>query len=179
MKKQLNFVKLFYEHFGDTPNKVTYEVRQDSNRFHDLVFLNSLIHDARFKRESLRHRGKRLSIPIERDCWELHVQHSETSGELYIAQAQLVISPVVSIEWQFKHSVTWSEENFSPKDELWIQDIWIDRQSTQDDDNMPIIINGFTWQCNLTVLEPDLRIRLQDLECPYLHSRKAKKKNKI
>ena len=168
MRKQPDFVELFRKHFGDTPSKVTYRVRQDSNRFHDLIFLTSLVHDARFNRKQVVLRGTRLVIPIERDCWELpHVQHSDTSGELHIARARLTISPVRHIEWQFQHKT-----DFSADTELWIQNVWIDRQATQADDTMPVVINGFTWKCILTVHEPDLTIRLQDLETPHLYSEK-------
>ncbi len=168
MKKQPDFAELFQKHFGQTPAKVTYQVRQDSNRFHDLIFLNGLIHDARFKREEVILRDARLSIPIERDCWELpHVQHSDTRGEMYIAQARLTVSPVRAIEWRFEHKT-----EFSSDTELWIHDMWLNRQDTQADDIMPVVVNGFTWECVLTVYEPDLKIRLQDLETPYLRSEK-------
>lgn len=165
MKKQPDFPELFRKHFGVKPSKVTYQVRQDSNRFHDLVFLNSLIHDARFKREQAVLRGKRLSISLERVCWELGTVENSDCAELHIAQARLTISPVLKIEWRFEEKT-----EFSSNTELWLQDIWLDRQATQADDTMPIVVNGFTWQCVLTVHEPDLKIRLQDLETPYLYS---------
>lgn len=41
MKRQPDFAELFQKHFGSSPSAVTYQVRQDSNRFHDLVFLNT------------------------------------------------------------------------------------------------------------------------------------------
>lgn len=165
MKKQPDFAALFLRHFGDVPTRVTYQVRQDSNRFHDLVFLISLIHDARFKREDVSLRGKRLSIPIERDCWELGTVQRPNGAELHLAQAWMTISPVLEIEWRFEHAA-----QFAPDTELWIQEIWLDRRATRADDTMPVIIKGFTWECVLTVHEPDLKIRLQDLETPHLYS---------
>ena len=173
MKKQPDFAELFRNHFGDTPSKVTYQVRQDSNRFHDLVVLNSLIHDARFKRDQAVLRGKRLSISFERDCWELGtVEHSDCA-ELHIAQALLTLSPVLEIEWRFKHGT-----DFGSDTELWIQDIWLDRHATQEDDSMTVVINGFKWLCVITVRESELKIRLQDLETPYLYSQRTKDRAK-
>jgi len=167
MKKQPDFADLFHKHFGDKPSKVTYVVRQDSNRFHDLIFLESLIHDARLKREQAVIRGTRLSMQIERDCWELDLIERADYAEFYIAQARLTISPVFDIEWRFEHRV-----EFSPDTELWINDIWLERQAMQENDVVPVVINGFAWQCILTVHEPELKIRLQDLETPYLRSEK-------
>ncbi len=163
MKMQPDFTKLFYSYFGNTPKKVTYEIRQGPNRYYDLIFLSSLIHDARFSHINIRFNRKRLTIPINRDCWELGFIEKEKSSELHIADAILTISPVVSIQWKFNH-----ESDFTPKTELWIQDIWIDRQSIQDDDSMTIIINGFTWKCFLTVIDDNLKIKLRDLGVPHL-----------
>ena len=81
MKKQPDFRQLFYDYFGSNPKKVTYSIRTDSNRYHDLIFLKSLVHDARFKRNEIKLRGKRLIIPINRDCWELgFVKHEKSSA---------------------------------------------------------------------------------------------------
>jgi hypothetical protein len=71
MKPQPDFPKLFFEYFGTKPRKVLYEIRQGPCRFHDLVFLNSLIHDATFHRKDARLSSERLTIPVDRDCWEL------------------------------------------------------------------------------------------------------------
>jgi hypothetical protein len=98
MKKQPDFTQLFYEFFGNKPRKVQYEVRSGPCRYHDLVFLGSLIHDARFQRQKIQLRGTRLTILVNRDCWELGLTPGEENGEkyseLHIADAALSISPV-------------------------------------------------------------------------------------
>lgn len=162
--RQPDFAALWREHFGKTPRRVTYEVRRDSNRFHDFAFLTSLVHDARFKREDLQLRGQRLTIPIERDCWELY--QDEKSRRWYIAAARLTFSPVSSLEWQFKH-----ETRFRANDEFSIEEIWMDHQVTSQREAVHVTIYGFAWRCLLSVRDTDLRIRLQDVEVPRLVSR--------
>ena len=170
MKKQPDFKKLFYDHFGGTPQKVTYSVRSDSNRFHDMVFLNSLIHDSRFKREKIQQRGTRLIIPINRDCWEIPLVHRDKPSrhsELHIANAQLTIAPVLQIAWSYRHGI-----KFLNKTELWIQNIWLNRQDNEE--TATLALNGFDWNCALTVNTDNLVIKLQDLEIPCLFSKKKK-----
>lgn len=170
MKKQPDFKKLFHDHFGGVQQKVTYSVRSDSNRFHDMVFLNSLIHDSRFKVEKIQQRGTRLIIPINRDCWEIPLVHRDKpspQSELHIANAQLTISPVVGITWSYRNGI-----KFSNKTELWIQEIWLDRQDN--DDIRTLTLYGFDWQCAVNLKTENIMIKLQDLEIPYLYSRKRK-----
>ncbi len=168
--RQPNFAALWREHFGETPSRVTYEVRRDSNRFHDLVFLTSLIHDARFKRADVRLRGKRLTIPIERDCWELF--QGAKRGEWYVAAARLTFLPVSRLQWQFEH-----EAKFGPKDELWIQEVWMDHHADPSQETARVTIYGFAWRCLLTVSCTGLRIRLQDLDMPHLVGKRGKPGN--
>jgi hypothetical protein len=101
MKKQPDFKQLFYNYFGSKPKKVNYVVRSDSNRYHDLIFLNSLIHDSRFKRNNTKVYGKKLIIQLNRDCWELGFVKQNNNSELHIANSQLTISPFIELEWRF------------------------------------------------------------------------------
>jgi hypothetical protein len=172
MKKQPDFTQLFYDYFGQIPRKVQYEVRQGPARYHDLVFLNSLLHDARFQREKIRLRGRRLSIPINRDCWELkytdYEKDSVKYAELHIADALLVIAAIEKIQWTFDHNF-----DFAPDSELWIHSIWLERNSLQND-KMQVIIDGSDWECILTVDGDEFQIKLRDNEVPYLHSERHK-----
>ena len=161
--RQPDFAAVWREYFGGTPAKVTYKLRRGANRFHDLVFLTSLVHDARFKREDVRLRGKRLTIPIERDCWELFSRAKRE--EFYVTAARLTFFPISQLEWQFKHGA-----KFGPKDELWIQELWLDRSTDSTQESARVIIFGFAWRCLLTVRDTDLRIQLQDLKVPNLFS---------
>jgi hypothetical protein len=162
MRKQPDFQRLFFEHFGGVPRRVAYEIREDSNRYHDMIFLTSLVHDARFRRETVRFRGKRLSIPINRDCWELGTVNHGDSCELYVANGRLDISPVVEVEWRFQYGA-----EFSPATELWILCLVLVHKTF---DTMELTIDGEDWACVLIVKDENLRIMLRDLEVPHLYS---------
>ena len=167
-------MKLFYEHFGGVPQKINYSVRSDSNRLHDMDFLNSLVHDSRFKIDNIRQRGTKLTIPINRDCWEVPLVYYEKPSphsELHIANARLTLSPVIGITWSFRHGI-----KFSNKTELWIQELWLDKQDN--DDTRTLTLYGFDWSCALNVKAENVIIKLQDLEIPYLYSQKHKRKTR-
>jgi len=171
MKDQPDFTKLFYEYFGQTPRKVHYIVRPYPHRFHDLIFLNSLIHDSRFQRNKISMRGHRLTIPINRDCWELKYTDYEKNSvkyhELHIADARLSIFPVNSIRWSFNH-----EYDFPSDKELWIQSLWIDRKF-DDEENTVVTIHGIDWKCMMLAVDEELLIKLHDIEVPYLFSKQG------
>ena len=170
MKRQPNFQKLFFDHFNGPPKKVTYEVRQDSNRYHDLVFLSSLIHDARLKLSDVVRQKKQVSISINRDCWELGIVKRNGIGELYMANGKLTFSPAKSIQWHFQRKSKLDEE------ELWIGGIWLNRPSRND--LRSLIIEGHGWDCEIILKDEDIRIVLEDIEVPYLYSQKEKSINK-
>ncbi|MCP4645164.1 MAG: N-acetyltransferase [bacterium] len=159
-KAQPDFAGLFHEWYGGKPRKVEYEVRADSNRNHDLVFLNSFVHDARFKRSGITYRGTRLTIPIERDCWELgHVQSEGQSG-LYVTSTRLSLSPVYDLEWHFDH-----ERDCSPDSELSIMSIQLQVRTI---DMRNVQIQGDGWGLTCVANDNPLKLRIQDLEVPYL-----------
>jgi hypothetical protein len=154
MRRQPDFAGLFRKYFETGPAKVAYGVRRDSNRIHDVVFLGSLIHDARFRRSDVVLRSKRLVIPMDRDRWELGI---DTKTGLYAVQSRLTVSPVTEIKWSFAHG--W---DFRPEDELMIEDIWISRQAVLRGDFVSVVLSGFTWECVLTVHETEMVLRLED-----------------
>lgn len=170
MNKQPDFRQLFYDYFGSKPKKVNYFIRQDSNRYHDLIFLKSLIHDARFKRIDFRLRGKKIAIQLNRDCWELGFVERNESSELYIANSRLSISPVFDIEWHSCHGY-----GINPESELWIHDVVIQRESSE---MLKIILDGDKWSLHMKALDDDFRMKVQDLEVPYLYSMKTKTEQK-
>jgi hypothetical protein len=171
MRPQPDFTKLFFEYFGTKPRKVLYEIRQGPCRFHDLIFLNSLIHDATLHRKDARLSGERLTIPVDRDCWELpHHEYEKDSikySELYSARARLTIASVKNLEWSFIHGFDMSSEK-----ELCINNLWFERSSHSNDDMMDLVIDGIDWKCSLKVKEEDLLVRVRDLEAPYYYSQR-------
>jgi hypothetical protein len=170
MKNQPDFKKLFYDFFGSKPKKVTYSIRHDSNRYHDLIFLTSLIHDARFKRSDIKRRGKKLTILLNRDCWELGFVKHEKSSELYITNSLLSISPVVNIEWRYNN-----ESKFNPESELWIHDVIIQRESFT---TLKVVLDGDGWSLHLNASDVEFKMGFYDLEVPYLYSQKTSRTNK-
>ncbi len=171
MKKQPDFKQLFYDHFGQKPKKVSYSIRPDSNRYHDLIFLKSLIHDTRFKRNDAKIRGKRLSIQINRDCWELGYVEHEKHNELYIANSRISISPVSDLEWRFSNNTEMNSNN-----ELWIHDVIIQRESFE---TLNIVLDGDGWSLHMKASDDDFNMKIQDLEVPYLYSQKGKTEQKL
>ena len=171
MKQQPDFQTLFFDYFGATPRKIVYQIRQDSNCHHDIVFLTSLIHDARFKRSDFRLRGKRLTVNMNRDCWELGFVEGNLGSELYIADTRLSVSEVISIEWSFGN-----EFDMTDSTELWITDIWLDPHSHHD--SRRLTLAGHGWSCNMMLSDENITIKLSDKEVPYLYSQKKKKSTK-
>jgi len=166
--KQPDFQRLFFDHFGGVPRKVAYSVRQDSNRRHDMVFLSSLIHDARFRESDVALHGKRLTIPINRDCWELGFVKNTTGSELYVADSRLTISPVRSLEWRVSQGFKMD------KTEFWIGSVWLAEDTIGDERDL--VIDGHNWRCVVTLETEDITIRLSDLETPFLYSTRKRRK---
>ncbi|MCF6314003.1 MAG: hypothetical protein L3J39_16270 [Verrucomicrobiales bacterium] len=164
MNKQPNFQELFYQYFGSTPKKITYSIRSGANRLHDIIFLKSLIHDARFVRSRIEINEKRLMIPINRDCWELGiVKHEKKRGsELYVTDACLSVSPVADLEWSFNN-----EEDFNLDTELWISDLIVQKMSCE---LLKVRFEGDFWSLSFTVPKNDFKMCIQDSEIPYLYS---------
>jgi hypothetical protein len=170
MKKPPDFSKIFFEYFGPTPRKVEYEVRSGVLGLHDLIFLSSLIHDARLKRSTVVYKNRRLIIPLERDCWEIPAVQQEGCKELYITNSRLIINAVEKIEWSFSHGF-----NFAIDNELWLNNIRCDFHRTytdSNDKNISMCIDGIDWKCCLRVNEDKFKIKLQDIEIPFLYSKK-------
>ena len=170
MKKQPDFRQLFYDYFGSKPKKVTYSIRQDSNRYHDLLFFKSLIHDARFKRKDIKIRGKKLTVQLNRDCWELGFVEHKKHSELYIANSRMSISTVSDLEWRFHN-----ESEMNPESELWIHDILIQRESYE---ILKVILDGDGWSLHMKASDDDFNMTIQDIEVPYLYSNKTKTEQK-
>jgi hypothetical protein len=166
--KQPDFQKLFFDHFGRVPRRVVYSVRQDSNRYHDLVFLSSLIHDARFRASDAALHGKRLTISINRDCWELGFVKNTKGSELHVADSRMTISPVRSVEWRVSQGCKMD------KTEFWIGSVWLEQDTNGD--ARDLVIDGHDWRCVVTLETEDIMIRLSDRETPFLYSTRGRRK---
>jgi len=159
--RQPDFQKIFFDYFGKIPRKVSYSVRQDSNRDHDLIFLGSLIHDARFMVPKVTFRRNRLLIPMNRDCWELGIDKEDGTLGLYTTESRLTIYPVCSVEWSFTHGLQMERQ------ELGITNLWLLQPTNSE--NRALIIDGFDWSCKVTFPELNLHVTLKDTEIPSFH----------
>ena len=81
--------------FGlDSPEKIEYSTRRPPLHDHDMLYLRSYIHDAEFLPTEIQLAEKILTIPLDRDCWEL-----DYSSELLGVKSILEISDVISFSW--------------------------------------------------------------------------------
>lgn len=161
--KQPDFTRLFFDHFGGKPKKVQYEIRVGPNQMHDLIFLISLIHDARFYPRDIKVRGSRMTIPIHRDCWEIPLSER---NELHTAKSKLLFSTVSDINW-----ITQKLDHFGSDQELWIDFLYFDKDyRSLSKDRFTCFLSGHDWLLQFTMKQIDFKIKLQDLEMPYLYS---------
>ena len=189
MRQQPDFQRLFSDYFGSVPKRITYEVRQDANSHHDMAFLSGLIHDARFKLPDVNLRGTRLTIDLNRDCWELGYRSKNGVSELHIANSRLTITSVADLEWRFQYS-----PDMDGSSELWIMNICyssdelpsvartvaesvrLQNPKIKDDFvfSFPdrVTLNGWFWSLQIALI--DAKIKLSDKEMPYLFSERKK-----
>jgi len=162
---QPDFTKLFFDYFGAKPKKVKYELRLPPHLLHDLVFMSSLVHDARFHIKDINIRGNKLTIPIERDCWEIP---KSKNNELHITNSKLIFTTISDIKWEFTDI---SKAN--PDKELWIEYLYIDEDFRSDEsDYFTFTIAGDDWKLIFSLKQYDFTAKLQDSEIPYLYSEK-------
>ncbi len=161
--KQPDFTKLFFDHFGGIPKKVQYEVRTGPYQIHDLIFLTSLIHDARFYPRDIKVRGSRMTIPIERDCWEIPLSDRH---ELHIAKSKLLFSSVADISWSMGNI-----NEFKCDQELLIDFLYFNKDyRSHSKDRFTCYLSGHDWLLQFTLEKDDFKTKLQDQEVPYLYS---------
>jgi hypothetical protein len=75
---------------------IDFVCRDAPNLLHDIALLRSYVHDASFDRSKIRLAGQVLSIPLQRDRWELYKE----SEELQRITATLTISPALAMKWK-------------------------------------------------------------------------------
>ncbi|WP_435015899.1 DUF2948 family protein [Tundrisphaera sp. TA3] len=149
----------------DQVKPLRFKVRGLANHAHDIQYLSSYLHDARFEHTEVVRRGKRLTIVVQRDCWELGLTKHSKSSELHIARSRLTISPVSEVRWEL-------EEPSCLGQELWIERLYLGEAHWETDDASEIFISAphGGWKMRITIAEEFGNIRLTDLETPYLYS---------
>ncbi len=162
--RQPDFQKPFDELSG-APRRLRYELRHTSCFGHDLLYLSSLIHDSRLRPSGVSRRGKRLNLAIDRDCWELGFHSGKEGSELHVAQSQLLVSPVLSVEWRVERMREANEE-----EPLWVYGLYLAEDYWNfEQDQATLVVKGFDWQLRVTS-DRNLRVVLQDKTMPVLDS---------
>lgn len=72
-----------------------FALRPGANWHHDVIFMSSLLHDAKFCREDVRLTRHRCHIGLVRDCWECY----RGRGALISMPCRLTLAAFASWEW--------------------------------------------------------------------------------
>lgn len=170
--KQPSFADLFFQSLGGKPKKLSYSVRSDSNRLHDLWYLASLIHDARFPRSCAIVRRKRLRLDLRRHCWELGPQPSPRPGhaDLFVSSSLLTVSPVQDIEWRFLDPGGLVAEELEIDALFPAEDLWFGGDPLA----FSLVLAGIDWQCRLTCPCKSLHLSLRDTTVPVLAGQRSR-----
>ena len=149
----------------DKVSRLHLRIRHDSNYPHDIAFLSGYLHDARLTPHQIVRRGKKLVIPLQRDCWELGITDHPGSCELPTAKARLLISPVSSLQWEIQDIARMQEE-------LWLESIYLGPIHWEAEEVSELVISGRHqgWKLRVSIADDFGEIRLDDLELPYLWS---------
>jgi hypothetical protein len=144
-RNQPDFRALFFAHFGPVPKRHRYELRfNTSNLHHDLIFLSSLLHDARFSSASARRRGSRVVIDLERDTWEVGTLVHEGTTTLHYLPSRLSIAGVSGEEWRFEKAIP------DATTELWIDHLSLNR-CNEGGSPFRFVLTGPDWAYRLTL----------------------------
>jgi hypothetical protein len=165
-KMQPDFSTLFRK---TTVEQLRYRVRAGACAVHDVQFLSSYLHDAHFTPAAVLRRGKKITIKLERDCWEFGYTRRAASSELHIAKSRLSVAPISGIRWE-------SSEAFATARELCIESIYLGPSHWERADASELVISAphGGWKLVISIADDFGEIRLDDLELPFLHSaRKA------
>ncbi|MEM7483432.1 MAG: hypothetical protein AAF481_19900 [Acidobacteriota bacterium] len=164
-----DFSELFRGLAGRRPRKIRYRIRFDSNYRHDESFLSSLVHDARLVPERVSLRGRRLLLPLERDCWEYGLTPiGDNELELHNSVAVLRMFPVANLDWSF------ADRPPKPDTELCIRNLFEIRKMSIAGSESPytLLIRGYEWQVSVVFEEhkDDPLVEVQDKTVPTLWS---------
>jgi hypothetical protein len=153
----------------DTVAPLHFRVRDGASFVHDVQFLSSYLHDARFTPEAVSKRGKKVSLIVERDCWEFGFTEHARSSELHTAKSRLTITPVSTLRWEAGDADSLGQE-------LWIESIYLGTAHWETPDASELVLSAphGGWKLRISIADDYGDIRLDDLETPHLHStRKA------
>lgn len=171
---QPDFQALFFAHFGRQPKRQRYELRFDSSNLpHDVVFLTSLVHDARLTLRSVKRRGTKLTIDLLREAWELGIVEDEAGvPELLVAPSRLTIAGLLDLEWRFENGVP------QDRDDLDVQSIRTERAGEMGE-KYRVVLVGFSWGLELLLDADRASVVLQDQRKPRRYAELAPELQKL
>jgi hypothetical protein len=149
MRKRVNLPDFGKYFRTKSRSPIDFVCRDAPNLLHDMIFLRSYIHDAKFEIGSVRLNGETLHIPMQRDRWERY----KASGNLESIAAQLVISRVLTIKWE---SVTKERRRRDSSHQFFVRDVYLGESYWDQSDKGEIVIAGFGKN------PPKLRIFVRD-----------------
>ncbi len=92
----IDFTTLFAK---QTVERLDFRTRRDVNYKHEIIFLSSYLHDARFRRSDIEEQDGVLRIRLERDCWEFYTRIHRVGDSLLCAPSILEISGFAECRW--------------------------------------------------------------------------------
>jgi hypothetical protein len=164
---QPDFQALFFDHFGQTPARQRYELRFGTHHLHhDVVFLSSLLQDARLSRAAVRGRRGMVVIAAERDTWELGSLVLPGAPPLHHCPCRITVGGVAGVEWDFDREVPDIDA------ELWLSRVRLERRQ-RGADGMSLLLEGAAWCLRLAVHPAKASVVMQDAREPRAHARAA------
>ena len=151
----------FGSHFHlAAPRSISYVLRPHPNLCHDIVYLSSYLHDARFRRAAVRVSGDTLTIDVKRDTWELY----QKTGRLKSVPSRLTIKPVSKIEWQFDGPLADSKADFT-REELDMTYLYLGEACWTDSTGGEIVLANPTaaFRLRVRLSEKDFHVQLTDI----------------
>jgi hypothetical protein len=142
------------------PDPIAFEVRWDSNLYHDIAYLSSYMHDARFSLANVTRREKLLKIKLDRDRWELW--HDEPGEELLTAASTLRLAPVLHWEWVFFDPQT--VPRLDTDDELIVAEVFLGQGHWEGDDSTELVLSNrhAGWHLRVELAIEETVVRLED-----------------
>lgn len=158
MQQQPDFNAVFHEAFADLSEPLRYSIRQQPI-LHDLAIMGTLLHDSIIKPNEIIRHGRAVSIPVDRDAWEVYITQEEC-GELPAVDARLQIRGVIRMEWLPSTPGGEFMVNYP-----WIGEDW--RMHEPDEFTFSLVAEDARLQFGLDKF--DWSIELEDLEMPRFY----------
>jgi hypothetical protein len=128
-----------------------------------VIFLSSLLRDARLSRRSVGGRRETVTIAAERDTWELGSLVIPGAPPLHCCPCRITIGGVAGIEWDFDRDVPDVDA------ELWLARVDLER-SGRNGAALSLLFEGSSWGLRLTVRPAKASVVMQDSAPPRAHA---------